>query len=326
MKDTRRPAAPDERGDAGHVAKRPTARDIAMFGAALLGSIGVGSVANYFRKRSAMKQHEQEAGRLAEIARERAARRRAGHEMGDARVGPIVLVVAGMLVAAAAIYLALGGLFAFFAGRAARADASVPPLALTPELPPAPRLQVAPAQDLAQLRATEQAQLSGYGWVDRDAGVVKIPIDRAMELVAQRGLPTSAGQAPQPAGAAPQPTGVPGAGQNVPAATIAPQAQAETPAAGVPAGAALFASLGCSGCHQMDGSGVGPALAGVFGSQVRLEDGTTVTANEAYIRESILNPGARVVAGRQPAMPSFDGRVSDEQLSQLVAYIRSLGR
>jgi cytochrome c oxidase subunit 2 len=99
----------------------------------------------------------------------------------------------------------------------------------------------------------------------------------------------------------------------------------QSPTSLAAAGQQLFASLGCSGCHRMDGSGVGPSLAGVFGMPVPLQDGTTVMADEQYLRDSILLPQKQVVAGRQPVMPSFQGRVSEEQLLELIAYIKSLG-
>jgi len=97
---------------------------------------------------------------------------------------------------------------------------------------------------------------------------------------------------------------------------------------GTPAqqGEKLFAQLACSSCHLATGQGRGPRLQGVFGSQVDLADGSKIVANEDYIRESILNPRARVVAGFQPVMPTFQGLVSEEQVLQLVAYIRSLSQ
>jgi len=96
----------------------------------------------------------------------------------------------------------------------------------------------------------------------------------------------------------------------------------ESPAA---AGLRLFSNQGCVGCHQADGQGRGPNLAGVFGSQVELQGGATVLADENYIRESILNPRAKIVAGHQPIMPTFAGQLSDEQILQLIAYIQSIG-
>jgi cytochrome c oxidase subunit 2 len=65
-------------------------------------------------------------------------------------------------------------------------------------------------------------------------------------------------------------------------------------------------------------------LDGVFGRQVRLQNGETVAADEAYIRESIVTPSAKLVAGFQPVMPTYQGLVSEEGLMQLIAYIRGL--
>src|SRR5579871_6094130 len=89
-------------------------------------------------------------------------------------------------------------------------------------------------------------------------------------------------------------------------------------------GEKIFAELGCVTCHRTDTQGRGPNLQGVFGKPVLLEDGRTVTADENYIRESILDPGAKVVSGFKPVMPTFQGLVSDEQLNALVAYVKSL--
>jgi len=89
-------------------------------------------------------------------------------------------------------------------------------------------------------------------------------------------------------------------------------------------GEKVFAELGCATCHRPDGQGRGPSLQGLFGKTVQLEDGRTVTADENYIRESILDPGAKVVKGFKPVMPTFQGIVSEEQLNALVAYVKSL--
>ena len=92
------------------------------------------------------------------------------------------------------------------------------------------------------------------------------------------------------------------------------------------AGKELFTTtLGCATCHNADGSGGrGPALTGLFGKMVQLDGGAVVTADEAYIRESIINPQAQLVAGFQPIMPTFKGQLSEEQILQLIAYIKSL--
>jgi len=90
-------------------------------------------------------------------------------------------------------------------------------------------------------------------------------------------------------------------------------------------GEKIFSELGCVTCHRTDAQGRGPNLQGLFGKPVQLEDGRTVTADENYIRESILDPGAKVVHGFKPVMPTFQGIVSEEQLNALVAYVKSLG-
>ena len=100
-----------------------------------------------------------------------------------------------------------------------------------------------------------------------------------------------------------------------------PGAAAPAPAT---AGEALFEQLGCVTCHRADGKGLGPSLVGLFGSTVRLQDGRTVAADENYLRESILTPQAKITAGYQPVMPTFQGLIHEEDVMQLIAYIKSL--
>jgi cytochrome c oxidase subunit II len=91
------------------------------------------------------------------------------------------------------------------------------------------------------------------------------------------------------------------------------------------AGQQLYESLGCASCHGANAEGGrGPALLGLFGSNVIVNNGQTVRADESYLRESILNPQAKLASGFGPIMPSFQGQVNEEQLLQLVAYIKSL--
>ena len=90
-------------------------------------------------------------------------------------------------------------------------------------------------------------------------------------------------------------------------------------------GQKLFENLACANCHKTDGSGRCPDLTGLFGKDVKLADGTTVKADEGYIRESILRPEAKIVAGYQPSMPTFQGLVTEENVLDLVEYIKSLG-
>ncbi len=90
-------------------------------------------------------------------------------------------------------------------------------------------------------------------------------------------------------------------------------------------GQKVFQDLACNTCHRSDSQGRGPVLDGLFGKQVELQGGQTIVADESYLRESILNPRAKVVSGFEPIMPTFQGQVSEEQLLQLIAYIKSLG-
>lgn len=89
-------------------------------------------------------------------------------------------------------------------------------------------------------------------------------------------------------------------------------------------GQRLFSDLACNTCHLEDGRGRGPALTNKFGFSERLADGTTVPIDEAYLRESILRPQAKVVDGYQPLMPTFQGLVSEENVMALVEYVKSL--
>jgi cytochrome c oxidase subunit 2 len=89
-------------------------------------------------------------------------------------------------------------------------------------------------------------------------------------------------------------------------------------------GEQLFQQLGCVGCHLNDGSGRGPSLAGKFGTQETLANGTTITVDDTYIRESILTPQMKLVAGYGPLMPTFQGLVNEDGVMSLIEYIKSL--
>jgi cytochrome c oxidase subunit 2 len=92
------------------------------------------------------------------------------------------------------------------------------------------------------------------------------------------------------------------------------------------AGEKVFQASGCPTCHLADGTGLGPSLLGVYGNPVKLTTGETVTADDAYMRESILLPKAKVVLGYSPIMPSFQGQLTEEQLNNMTAYLRALGK
>ncbi len=92
-------------------------------------------------------------------------------------------------------------------------------------------------------------------------------------------------------------------------------------------GETAFARNGCNACHSVAGAAVlvGPALEGLYGTERNFDDGTSATADENYIRQSIMEPNSQVVQGFAPQMPTFAGRIDDEQMTALIAYIRSLG-
>ncbi len=91
------------------------------------------------------------------------------------------------------------------------------------------------------------------------------------------------------------------------------------------AGGRLFRELGCSGCHMGSGIVRAPPLEGVYGKPVPLQGGQVVVADDKYIHDSIVLPNSQIAAGYEPVMPSFEGKVSEEQIFELIAYIKSLG-
>ena len=114
------------------------------------------------------------------------------HEESDVNIRAILGFALALLVVAIVVHIAIWGLFRYFEASTARSEAQPTyPLATKQEqrLPPEPRLQINPRQDLSDLRAAEDQTLTTYGWVDRNAGVVRIPIEQAMKLTIERGLP-----------------------------------------------------------------------------------------------------------------------------------------
>ncbi|MDZ7360586.1 MAG: hypothetical protein ONB46_07645 [candidate division KSB1 bacterium] len=112
-----------------------------------------------------------------------------GYEASDANVVSLTKFGIGLAIVAAVVLVLMLWLQNFLAAQNQRVTPPASPLAAQRQAPPAPRLQVAPARDLHDIRMLEDSVLHSYGWVVRDSGVVRIPIERAMELIAQRGLP-----------------------------------------------------------------------------------------------------------------------------------------
>jgi cytochrome c oxidase subunit 2 len=94
----------------------------------------------------------------------------------------------------------------------------------------------------------------------------------------------------------------------------------------VQTGARLFRQYSCSGCHRQNSGVHAPDLDGIYGHAVPLEGGQFVTADDQYLRDSILNPSAQVVAGYKPIMPSYQGQITEENVMQIIAYIKSLSQ
>lgn len=113
-----------------------------------------------------------------------------GYETQDFSMRAVGYFFAGVAVLAIFAIFAMLGLIRLMTEREGVGGASVAAQPDVTQVPPAPHLQIAPTQDLLQMRAEEDAQLHNYGWVDRQAGIATIPIDRAMDLLAQRGLKT----------------------------------------------------------------------------------------------------------------------------------------
>jgi cytochrome c oxidase subunit 2 len=94
----------------------------------------------------------------------------------------------------------------------------------------------------------------------------------------------------------------------------------------VAAGEKAFRNRGCSGCHAPNAAIRAPLLEGIYGKRVPLSDSTLVTADEQYLRDSILLPNKQIAAGYEPIMPTFSGQISDEELNAIIAYLKSLGQ
>jgi len=115
-----------------------------------------------------------------------------GHELRDVRSRPIVGFCLGLLLLVALSLWLTRVLFNYFAVRESNASSSLrSQVSGKPQLPPEPRLQVMPVQDRRQIATSEENMLHSYGWVNQSSGIVRIPIDKAMQLIVERGLPAA---------------------------------------------------------------------------------------------------------------------------------------
>jgi|CZKI01.1.fsa_nt_gi mono/diheme cytochrome c family protein len=142
--------------------------------------------------------------------------------------------------------------------------------------------------------------LDSSGWINREAGVAHIPIDRAMDLI----LLEKRSSGPQ---------------SDVSENTGAHEKDTALRSAG----RALFRKYGCNACHSPSANPHAPSLVGIYGETVRLSDGTFVRADEQYLRDSILHAGKRMVAGYAPSMPSYNSYIPEHDVLELIAYLKS---
>jgi hypothetical protein len=113
-----------------------------------------------------------------------------GHEHRDVNLRSIMIFGSGLTVFVVIVYFVLRGMFIYLERRPKATDSFQSVFSNTSTLPPEPRLQTTPAQDLKEIRKEEGKVLDSYGWIDREGGIVRIPIQRSIELLTQRGLPS----------------------------------------------------------------------------------------------------------------------------------------
>ena len=133
------------------------------------------------------------------------------YETRDVKVRPLAVFVAGLTIVGVFVYFVVFVMFRLFSGQAASVDAQLAPSAASrpapapggERLPPEPRIQANPAADMQRVREQDEAILTTYGWVDREAGVARIPIEAAMKQVLEEGLPVRQPDNAPPAAGAP---------------------------------------------------------------------------------------------------------------------------
>lgn len=210
-----------------------------------------------------------------------------GHEQTDLSAKAIASFLAILTVIVGFVGIGMAGLYVILTGLEDRQEAPASPLAADQVLPPDPRLQALPAIDLAEMRAQEAAVLKTYGWVSREAQVVRIPVDRAMALVASRGLPVFPITPPtefQPGSS----TGTPAALE--PGAPAAPQPAPSAPQAAPPAPAQETAPL------ALPPAAVEPAPPMETATEAPAPDSAVVVPDSA-----VVAPATEAPAPQQPA-------------------------
>lgn len=239
-----------------------------------------------------------------------------GFELSDWHARPVIVLTAATFAILALAFIGVAAMILVTGGNVGDTGHTLSPTGeARSQLPPEPRLEQNPNVDGERIVVAAAERLATAGWADQAAGTAHIPIERAKELLLVRGITPFEG-AQAGGGQAAEPTAAPAGGG----------APVEFDAALAAQGEQIFTSLGCVACHRSDGAGIGPSLDGRYNTEETMADGSTVLADEAYLIESILNSTAKVVEGYQPVMPAYQGQLSDDQVAQLVEYIKSLGQ
>jgi cytochrome c1 len=177
---------------------------------------------------------------------------------------------------------------------------------------------------LDNLRREQTRNLTTRRWVDVEKQIVTVPIDRAEQyLVAHDGRPPELAASSSPATTPKAPPTTPTTGPRP--ATFARSKGLAGASPAVKRGKSLYATLLCATCHSSNGTRlVGPTHLNLLGREETLTDGSRITVDEAYLRESILDPQKRIVKDFPPIMPPMKGKLTDAQLDDLIAYLRFL--
>jgi hypothetical protein len=165
-----------------------TGKAIDLFISAMAILLTGGTLVKFFKHRRQAESPPRQITKTGFAADERN-QQRSGHQASEINLRVVTWTAIGLMISVIAVFVTVGGLFSLF--KRQYASASAPSRITTPgRLPPAPRLQANPTSDWRELLEAENAKLNSYGWIDKSGGVIRIPIDRAMDLLVQRGLPT----------------------------------------------------------------------------------------------------------------------------------------
>ncbi|HEY7120625.1 MAG TPA: cytochrome c [Tepidisphaeraceae bacterium] len=176
---------------------------------------------------------------------------------------------------------------------------------------------------LDKIRNEQARNLTTRRWVDVEKQLVTMPIDRAMDYVAAHG-----GRIPRlvaPESEADSKTPPKASGRGAGPATRKAQEGLAGASSAVKRGKRLYVTMLCATCHSANGARlIGPTHLNLLGREETLTDGSRIVVDEAYLRESILDPQKRVVKGFPPIMPAMRDKITDAQLDDLVAYLKFL--